>query len=64
MFVPDTMAGKYGWNKDQWPYPNQYHDSKPKSGTSNVLLSHTSGHKGHGCSLHLQKQDREPKFGP
>ena len=23
--------------KDQWPYPNQYQDAKPQSGTSSIL---------------------------
>merc|ERR1712081_146967 len=49
--------------KDQLPYPNQDHDAKPQSGTSSVLQSPKGGLKGHGCSLHLQNQDREPKFG-
>ena len=49
--------------KDQWPYPNQDQDAKPQSGTSSVLQSPKWGLKGHGCSLHLQNQDREPKFG-
>merc|ERR1712082_51714 len=52
-----------GCVKDQLPYPNQDEDSKPQSGTSSVLQSPKSGLKGHGCSLHLQNQDREPKFG-
>merc|ERR1711954_144143 len=47
----------------QLPYPNQDQDVKPKSGTSSILQSPRSGLKGHGCSLHLQNQDREPKFG-
>ena len=33
---------------------------KPK--ISSFLQSSKSGFKGHGCSLHLQNQDREPKF--
>merc|ERR1711942_556878 len=49
--------------KDQWQLPNQYQDAKPQSGTSSILQSPRSGLKGHGCSLHLQNQDREPKFG-
>ena len=50
--------------KDQWPYLNQAQDSRPPSGgTFNVLLSSKSGLKGHGCSLHLQNQDRKPKLG-
>ena len=53
----------HGYIKDKWPYPNQDQDSKPQSGTSNVLQSPKWGLKGHGCSLHLQNQDREPKLG-
>ena len=49
--------------KDQSPYPNQYQDAKLQSGTSSVLQSPKSRLKGHGCSLHLQNQDRETKFG-
>ena len=53
---------KHGCIKDQWPYPNQDPDAKPKSGTYSVLQSPKGGLKGHGCSLHLQNQDRELKF--
>ena len=48
--------------KDQWPYTNKEKDSKPKSGNSSILQSPKWGLKGHGCSLHLQNRDREPKF--
>ena len=48
--------------KDQWPYLNQDQDSKLQSGTPSVLQSPKWGLKGHGCSLHLQNQDRETKF--
>ena len=44
--------------KDQWPYPNQDQDAKPQSGTSSILQSPKWGLEGHGCSLHLQNQDR------
>merc|ERR1711954_276208 len=54
---------EYLCTKEQRPYPNQYQDAKPQSRTSRVLQSPKSGLKGHGCSLHLQNQDREPKFG-
>ena len=54
---------EYRCTKDQWPYSNQYQDAKPQSGTSSVLQSPKWGLKGHVCSLHLQNQDREPKFG-
>ena len=53
----------HGCIKDQWPYPNQDQDAKPQSGTSSILQSPKWGLKGHGCSLHLQNQDREPQFG-
>ena len=52
-----------GCIKDMWPHPNQDQDTKPQSGTSSILQSPKWGLKGHGCSLHLQNQDREPKFG-
>ena len=47
---------------DSWPYLNQDQDAKPQSGTSSILQSPKWGLKGQGCSLHLQNQDREPKF--
>ena len=56
------------WNSDQcyikdnWPYSNQNQDAKHQSRTSSVLQSPKWGLKGNGCSLHLQNQDREPKF--
>ena len=53
----------FGCIKDQWIYPNQDQDAKPLSGTYSILQSPKWGLKGHGCSLHLQNQDREPKFG-
>ena len=49
--------------KDQIPHPNHYQDAKPQSGTPKPHQSTESGLKGHGCSLHLQNQDRDPKFG-
>ena len=54
---------EYGCTRDQRPYPNQYQDAKPESGTSSVLQSPKSELRGHGCSLHLQNQDSELKFG-
>ena len=53
----------HGCMKNQWPYPNHNQDAKPQSGTSSILQSPKWGPKGHGCSLHLQNQDREPKYG-
>merc|ERR1711954_568034 len=48
--------------KDMWPHQNQDQDAKPQSGTSSILQSPKSGVKGNGCSLHLQNQERQPKF--
>merc|ERR1711954_627509 len=42
---------------------SQDQDAKTQSGTSSILQSPKSGLKGHGCSLHLQNKDGEPKFG-
>ena len=58
----ESQNSAYRWTIDQWSYQNQYQDAKPQSGTSRVLQSPKSGLKGHGCSLHFQNQDREPKF--
>ena len=52
----------HGCIKDQWPYPNHNQDAKPQSGASSFLQSPNCGLKGHRCSLHLQNQDRVPKF--
>ena len=53
----------HGCIKDQWPYPNQDQDAKPKSKTSSIVQSSKWGLKEQGCSLHLQNQDREPTIG-
>ena len=52
----------HGCIRYQWPYLNQDQNSKLHSGTSSILQSTKWGLKGHGCSLHLQNQHREPKF--
>ena len=52
----------HGCIKGQWPYPNQDQDAKSQSGTSSILQIPKLGVKEHGCSLHLQNQEREPKF--
>ena len=49
--------------KSQWPYPNQDRDVKLQLGSSSILQSPKWGLKGHECSLQLQNQDRESKFG-
>ena len=51
-----------GCIKDHWPYPNQYQNAKPQSGTSSFLKGPKAGLKVHGCSLHLPNQGREAKF--
>ena len=42
---------------------NQDQQAKPNSKTSSILQSPKWGLIGHEYSLHLQNQDREPKFG-
>ena len=37
----------HGWIKDQWTYPNQDQDAKPKLGTSSVLQIPKWDFKGH-----------------
>ena len=54
----------HGCIKDQCPNPNQDHYAKPQSGIFSILQSPKWGLKGHWCSLHLQNQNREPKFRP
>ena len=49
----------HGHIKDQWLYPSQDQGAKPQSVTSSILQSPKLGLKGHGCSFHLQNQDRE-----
>ena len=56
----ESKSSKNGYIKDQWPYQKQNQDHKLQSETSRVLQNYKSGLKGHGCSLHLQNQDREP----
>ena len=66
VLFPFRMIESQNWEhaciKDQWPYPNLDQDAKLQSGTSCILQCPKSGLKGHWCSLHLQNQDREPKF--
>ena len=54
---------EYGCIKDKVITSKSISDSKPQTGTSSILQSPKGGLKGHVCSLHLQNQDREPKFG-
>ena len=59
----ESLNLENGCIKDQWWLPNQDKDVKPQWGSSWIFQSPKSGFKGHGCSLHLQNQAREPKFG-
>ena len=59
----ESKKSYHGCIKDQWPYRNKDQDFKIQSGTSSVLQISKWGPKGHRCSLYLQNQDREPKFG-
>ena len=53
----------HGYVKDHGPYQNQDRYGKLQSRSSSIPQSLESGFKGHGYSLHLQIQDREPEFG-
>ena len=59
----ESHNSEHGCIKNQFLCPKQDQDAKPQSGTSDILQSHKSGLKVHGCPLHLQNGDREPKFG-
>ena len=52
----------HGCIRDQLPYPNQDQDANRQSETSSLLQCPQAGLKRHGCSLHLQNQDSEPKL--
>ena len=54
---------EYGFINDHLSYPNQDQDAKSQSETTSVLQSPKSGLKGHGCSLHLQNENRESQLG-
>ena len=59
----ESQNSDYPCIKDQWPYPKKNQDAKPQSWTSSTLQGPKWGLKGHGCSLCLHNQYREPKFG-
>ena len=61
-FKTESQNFEHGCIKDLGPSPNQDQDGHPQSGTSSVLQSPKSWFKGHGCSLHLQNQEGEPKI--
>ena len=52
-----------GCINSQWTYPNRDQDAKPQAETSSICQSPKWGLKEHECSLHLQNQVREQKFG-
>ena len=59
----ESQNSEHGCIKDLQYYPNQYKGAKSQSGSSSVPQSPKSGLEKHGCYLHLQNQDWEPKFG-
>ena len=59
----ESQNSDHGYVKDHWSYLYQDQDAKPQQGTSSVLRSPKWRLKVHICSLHLQNQDRELKFG-
>ena len=59
----ESQNSDYWYIKDLWTYLNKDQDTKPQSGTSSILQSLKWGLNGHGCSLHLQNQEWELKFG-
>ena len=58
----ESQDSEYVCIKDKGSYQNQDQDNKLQSGTSQFLQNSKSGHKGHGCSLHLQSQNEEQKL--
>ena len=62
-FKIESQNMKHGSIKCQWQHSNQDQDAKIQSGTSSVLQSPKSRLEGHGCTLFLQNQERQPKLG-
>ena len=58
----ESWNSEHGNIKDHQPYSNGVQDVKLQSGTFSILQSPNSGLQGHECSLHLQNQNRKPKF--
>ena len=72
----DSQNLAYGCTKDQWPYPNQYQDAKPQSGTHiQIKIKSQTSVRNIQCPLKahimtykiwlflcLQNQDRVPKL--
>merc|ERR1711954_621187 len=61
--IIESQYSEQWFFKDFLPYINHDPDANLQSGTPSVLQSPKAGLKGHGCSLHVQNQDREPIFG-
>ena len=59
----ESQNFEHGCIKDQKQSPNQGQDGKPQSGTSSILQSPQSELECFRCSLHLQNEESEPKFG-
>ena len=58
----ESQILEYWYIRNHWTYLNQDQDAQPQSGTSSILQSPKWGLEGHGCSWHLQNQDRMPQF--
>ena len=64
LIFSQVLAILDGWKDEEISsYVRNLILSKPKIQTPSIIQSRNSGLKGHGCSLHFQNQDREPKFG-
>ena len=59
----ESQNSDHGFIKNLWLYPNLDQNAKPQSWTFSLLHSPKWGLTGDVCSLHLQNQDRELKFG-
>ena len=61
----ESQNSDHGYIKDQWPYPNQYLDAKPQSGTSSVLQSPKWGLKGHDvlCTFKIKIETQNSNHG-
>ena len=58
----DSQTSEHGCIQGEWQYLNQDQDATPQSGNSSLHQSPQSGLKWNRCSLHIQNQDRVPKF--
>ena len=61
----ESQNSEYGCTEDQWPYPNQYQDAKPQSGTSSVLQAPNEDYKDMGvlCTFTIKIESRNLEHG-